>query len=186
MHSNYLRILIIFVSLYLFRAGESERCRCRWRRQSTPIKMHKIRFYSYKIAANQNTKWNVGSERAANDIILPEKMCMLMVWAAQLNKMKNMDGAAYTEILMINVLFASSEHGVCTAEHLANICNAHFITFSERSVAICVFAQCWLAHTIMAKRHKIKYALRPRNWTSHHINMSCCDVCIWNATTTTN
>lgn len=47
---------------------ESERCRWRWRRQSTPIKMHKIRFYSYKIAANQNAEWNVGSEREPQTI----------------------------------------------------------------------------------------------------------------------
>lgn len=57
--------------------------------------------------------------------------------------MKNMDVATYTELLMINVLVVSPEHAVGTAEHLANICNAHFITFSERerdeiAVAICL------------------------------------------------
>lgn len=69
-----------------------------------------------------------------------------MLRAAQQNKMRNMDVATYTEILMINVSFASSEHAVWTAEHILQTYVMHILSRSARERDVIAVAICVCAH----------------------------------------
>lgn len=104
MHSNYLRILI-------FVLNDDDRRR----QHSTPIKMYKIRFYSYKMCSKSKWAKERKKKQISNDFTLSDEC----VRALEKRERKS-------EMYIFGWLKCCKQR----AKHLANICKIHFITLN--------------------------------------------------------